>query len=243
MSTSHVTSITLPTLPTLSIPVPRSVTGRLAAARADGVTAAREFIAANPDANDASFAAFLIRRAGGPPEGTVQQAELRMLHRIQDRRTPEHDAQAVWVDEHGLFDLWNAHFDGWKDTVGPEQAARGAEILARSRDLTKTVTFALKDSFNRPRPFLADPTLKLVDGVTHVSNGSFPSGHASEAFSDSAVLSLLWPERASRFAHDAVQASFARSYAAAHFPSDLATGAFVGAAVGAWITGHERPPA
>lgn len=221
--------------PPLTLRVPRAIGAQLSEARTRGEGVARAFLAAHPAGDDAAFAAHLQAKAGSPPDAEAQRRELEVLHRIERARTPEGNAQAVWVDEHGLFDIWTAHFDEWRKGAAPDQAARGAAMLTRAKDITKTVTFALKDGFNRQRPFLSDPTLTVVDGVHHTASGSFPSGHASQAFTEAALLAALRPERARRFARDAVQVSYARPYAGVHFPSDVAAGAFVGAAVGTYV--------
>ncbi len=92
----------------------------------------------------------------------------------------------------------------------------------------------------RPRPFEADPVgAPIVDGVTHVRGASFPSGHASLAFAAAAVLGALEPARAAALEQEAAQVSFGRVYAAAHFPTDVQAGVYIGAATAEWALRHQ----
>lgn len=88
----------------------------------------------------------------------------------------------------------------------------------------------LKHLFERPRPFLTDPTLatSLIELPTSFS---FPSGHTSSSFAAATVLCLT------PFAHrwfkpaavaGAVCIAFSRLYLCVHYPSDVCAGAILG---------------
>ncbi len=88
----------------------------------------------------------------------------------------------------------------------------------------------LKHLFERPRPFLVDPSLatSLIELPTSFS---FPSGHTSSSFAAATVLCLT------PFAHrwikplaaaGALCIAFSRLYLCVHYPSDVCAGAVLG---------------
>lgn len=92
----------------------------------------------------------------------------------------------------------------------------------------------LKHLFERPRPFLADPSL-ATDLIELPTSFSFPSGHTSSSFAAATVLCLT------PFAHrwfkpiaiaGAVGIAFSRIYLCVHYPSDVCAGAILGIACG-----------
>lgn len=92
----------------------------------------------------------------------------------------------------------------------------------------------LKHLFERPRPFLADPSL-ATELIELPTSFSFPSGHTSSSFAAATVLCLT------PFAHrwfkpaavlGAVAIAFSRLYLCVHYPSDVCAGAILGIACG-----------
>ena len=88
----------------------------------------------------------------------------------------------------------------------------------------------LKHLFERPRPFLADPTL-ATNLIELPSSFSFPSGHTSSSFAAATVLCLTpfahrWFKPAA--AAGAVAIAFSRLYLSVHYPSDVCAGAILG---------------
>jgi len=77
-----------------------------------------------------------------------------------------------------------------------------------------------------------------------VNGGSYPSGHASNAFASAGILAAL-PNGDPLASEMAAQVAFGRVYAAAHFPSDIAAGAFIGTAAATFTLArpdHVLPP-
>lgn len=90
------------------------------------------------------------------------------------------------------------------------------------------MTFALKNSIERARPFIAYP-----DRIAYKGGGSgysFPSGHTSSTFALATSLSLAYPKWyviAPSFAFAAATA-YSRMYMGVHYPTDVAGGIILG---------------
>jgi len=102
------------------------------------------------------------------------------------------------------------------------------------------LVWAVKLMVGRVRPWIA---LGLPAPVGAPSDGSFPSGHAAGAFCVAvfvaAALPVGWRESTGRawavrvaILTVAALIALSRVYLGAHFPSDVAAGALVGAAIG-----------
>lgn len=105
----------------------------------------------------------------------------------------------------------------------------GETLLASS-----LITFGLKYSINRPRPFVTDPSIIPVGPA---GSPSFPSGHTSEAFSMATALVIAYPKwyvivPAYTWAGSV---AVSRMYLGVHYPSDIIGGVIVGAG-SAWLT-------
>ncbi|MDZ7876028.1 MAG: phosphatase PAP2 family protein [Saprospiraceae bacterium] len=101
---------------------------------------------------------------------------------------------------------------------------------------TVAETYILKYSVNRPRPYI---TYKDLNPLSSESSRSFPSGHTSAAFSTAMSLSLNFPKwyvAVPAFAW-ASATGYSRMYLGVHYPTDVLTGAVLGAGT-AWLT-HE----
>jgi membrane-associated phospholipid phosphatase len=89
------------------------------------------------------------------------------------------------------------------------------------------ITFALKKTVNRERPFVTYPD---IEQVTTATGPSFPSGHASLAFATATSLSMAYPKWyiiAPSFAW-ASAVSYSRMVLGVHYPSDVLAGAIIG---------------
>jgi membrane-associated phospholipid phosphatase len=218
-----------PPKPATPISVPAVMHDQLAGATARGVRETNAWLAANPAGTVQQLASFVADHVGAPPTGDALEADHRAVLAAVAGRTPAQDETARWIDEHGLFDPWQPTIDAYTAKVGVDQARAGIGLLERAKALTGVLTFPVKDRYERERPFQAFADAPLLDGVTHVRGGSFPSGHASLAVAQQLVLGSLLPERAAEATTISDEVCFARPYAAAHFPSDVVAGAYIGA--------------
>lgn len=92
----------------------------------------------------------------------------------------------------------------------------------------------VKRLINRPRPIVALHSL-IKNGTAHIdllgrhlTEHSFPSGHATTAFSLSVALSYMFPKHYKLFYIIASVVAFSRVYDGEHYPLDVIAGAVLG---------------
>lgn len=127
---------------------------------------------------------------------------------------------------------------------------QNALTITESLALSTGVTFALKYTVKRPRPYTQD-SLILKAGMG--GGYSFPSGHTSQAFSIATSLALAYPKL-----YVVIPAylwagwvAYSRMYLGVHYPTDIVAGAIVGGGsaflmykINTWIKKkNERKPA
>ena len=100
----------------------------------------------------------------------------------------------------------------------------------------------LKNAFHRSRPFVQEIVTLRVSPTTAagLSNGSFPSGHASNAF----MIAALLADRLRRVRYGlygmAALVALSRIYLGVHYPSDVLVGSCLGLSV-TWLMLSFRP--
>lgn len=167
------------------------------------------------------------------PSATYAQqsnyAGLDYLHKLQDKRTDSKTSlnkflsgTATPISLGTPLTLWVAGLATHNKTLKKE-ALYSLESFACSQALS----FGLKSIINKPRPHEADPTLISLKNAT---NGSFPSGHTSEAFATATSLTLItkkWYVAVPAYTW-AYFVGHSRMYLGVHYPADVAGGAVLG---------------
>lgn len=118
---------------------------------------------------------------------------------------------------------------------GDKVLLKDAIYLGLASGINLGLTYGLKYSVGRQRPYVAYPDLIVPD--LYESSPSFPSGHTSSAFATATALSLKYPKwyvMAPAFAW-AGYVGYSRMHTGVHYPSDVAAGAVLGAG-SAWLT-------
>ncbi|MBZ5856357.1 phosphatase PAP2 family protein [Flavihumibacter profundi] len=118
---------------------------------------------------------------------------------------------------------------------GDRPLTQRALYIGESIVVSSVITWGLKYTINRPRPFNTYP-----GEITTAGNGgspSFPSGHTSQAFATATSLYMAFPKwyvAVPAFGW-AATVGYSRMYLGVHYPSDVVAGAIVGAG-SAWLT-------
>ncbi len=83
--------------------------------------------------------------------------------------------------------------------------------------------------FERERPFVADPRVKLI--VEQSPNYSYPSGHSTFAYTVAIILADMVPEKASPIYERADNYAANRAVVGAHYPGDILAGRIAAAVI------------
>ncbi len=114
-----------------------------------------------------------------------------------------------------------------------KQQTKKALYVTEAIATSQAITWLMKITIGRDRPFINDTTFK---SVLIAKNKSFPSGHASESFSMATAMTIAYPKW-----YVAIPAyswaciiSYSRLYLGVHYPTDILAGAIVGSG-SAWL--------
>jgi len=113
---------------------------------------------------------------------------------------------------------------------------RQAWVTGSALAINTFLTFGLKYSIHRPRPYVSD--LQIIKKATAGAH-SFPSGHTSTAFATAISLTLAYPKwyvALPAYAW-ATASGYSRMHLGMHYPSDVLAGAIIGTLSG--IVAHK----
>jgi acid phosphatase (class A) len=160
-----------------------------------------------------------------PADGSAEAlADLAVLQSEDRVRTPAEAAQAEAEGKLKGAAVFAAVLGpGFDPAALPATTA----LLDTVRREEKAAVTRAKDHFLRNRPWIVDPKLHSCapDGGPQ---SSYPSGHASMAFSTAAILARLMPSKAPAILDRARVFLRTRIVCEQHFPGDLAAGELFG---------------
>jgi acid phosphatase (class A) len=113
-------------------------------------------------------------------------------------------------------------------------------LMRRSFMDAAAATFAAKDKYARPRPFMVNkqPTCSPAEETRMLKSGSYPSGHTSLGWAWALILSEVAPERANAVLARGRAYGQGRTVCNVHWQSDIMEGMVVGAAAVARLHGN-----
>ncbi len=167
-----------------------------------------------------------------PLAGSAQErAELDELLSIQAHRTAQ---QAERAREDARLDVL-----GFAGALGRPMGLKAAGLprtLALFEHIGADESEVLdraKREFARPRPFSVEPRLHPV--IARPKSLSYPSGHATWAYTTALVLADMVPERRRQLLERAGEYAYDRNVAGVHYPSDVEAGRLAGTALAALL--------
>lgn len=156
-----------------------------------------------------------------PTEGSpAQQAELAVLHAIEAQRTAQ-QAEAARADSgiRNVFLFKPVFGEAFTPANLPLTAALAERVIGDAG----INAGAAKHTFNRRRPYAADPTLHPACATTSKDN-SYPSSHSASGWLLGLTLVEMVPEQREAILARAEDYAHNRMVCGAHYPSDVEAG-------------------
>lgn len=172
-----------------------------------------------------------------PPDGSAAaRSELAEVARVSRSATPAAWRQAKWDNDHEDASMF-------ADVFGPGfdlQALPATAKLMAEVDNEEAVAKGLaKDYFRRERPWIVEPSLRTCSR-DESPRSSYPSGHATMAFSMAVVLAHAAPSLGPKLLDRASEYAQERIVCGMHFRSDIVAGQALGTAVAVMLLANLR---
>jgi acid phosphatase (class A) len=162
-----------------------------------------------------------------PVENSVADlADLHTLLQLQRERTPAQVAQARRVSNQTPFSFAQPVLGEW---FTPKNMPRTAAIFEQINSEERPIVNKAKCLAHRPRPYLRDPRIKPA--VIKAPGDSYPSGHAADATIWATILTAAFPDYATAFQNQVLEAMWGRELGGAHYPTDTESGVLLGNAI------------
>jgi membrane-associated phospholipid phosphatase len=174
-------------------------------------------------------------RAPAPPNDAATAAEIGELRSLGNKRDPT---------ARELIAYWNVGPPSyrWHEIALSEVMSKNLPWNYAMRDFAlvhaaiydaMVAAWDSKYAYNRKRPSEVDGS--LATELSNPRSPSYPAEHAVAAGAATAVLSYLFPDRASYFADKAEEAGRSRLLAGVQYPSDVSAGLDLGRRVAAQV--------
>ena len=123
-------------------------------------------------------------------------------------------------------------FNGVLDTrISQENTPHLYMILRRTLADAGLSTYAAKNHYRRPRPFMVNhaPTCTPDEETALRKDGSYPSGHAAIGWAWALILTEIFPEHAAAIMERGKEFGISRNVCNVHWHSDVVYGRMMGA--------------
>lgn len=172
-----------------------------------------------------------------PPEpgSLADEADLNAVLQVQAWRTPDEVAWAKYIEK-------VRSLSEYTDIVGPwftdDNLPATLKLLKAIDADSKGATDASKKLFNRPRPFVADARVQPCS--EKLDEPSYPSGHTTRFYLEAGVLSEIFPDKRDALFERARKMAWGRVIGGVHYPTDLASGRLLAAAIVAELNANPK---
>lgn len=157
------------------------------------------------------------------PGGSVDRLDMETVRGFQVLQGTARWAQAI---DDNSYDV----LVGYGAIIGPDfTAAKRPEVVALLAYAGRQFSVASRESksaFPRPRPFLADPSLKICLSEP-VAGSSYPSGHSGWGWLSAQIIARVEPTHASAILARGRDYGVSRVVCAVHYPSDIEAGRYL----------------
>lgn len=155
-------------------------------------------------------------------DSLATRADLEVVLQVQARRTPDQIAVATQFEVLTVFDF-DTVLGAWFGVANLPFTAGFFDQVNADRAAVSNLGKAI---WNRPRPPLLDPRIKPAAAFT--TSGSYPSGHATQAFVQAGLLAAAFPEKREALREHARLIAWSRVIGGVHYPSDIVAGQILG---------------
>jgi acid phosphatase (class A) len=152
-----------------------------------------------------------------PTSAAERSAEMQTVHAVYHAASDADKNAAYAEKKFSVFNFTAAAGSFLVETNLPKTAA----FFEKVQKDAEAVTDEGKDFFQRPRPFVTDPS--LANGKLEKSYG-YPSGHSTEATTLALVLADLLPEKRAAILEHSDLMGWHRVQIARHYHSDIFAG-------------------
>lgn len=168
-----------------------------------------------------------------PPDAAATRVEIERLRGMEASRDAGTLDRIAWWDAAAPSYRWSqiALDETLRAGLNANVASRRLALLHTALADAMIAAWDSKHAHARPRPAVADPTLRTA--VPTPSSPSYPDEHAVAGAVAAAVLGEVFPQRAAEFARLAEEEGRMRLLAGVAFPSDVEAGAGLGRRVAA----------
>jgi acid phosphatase (class A) len=152
------------------------------------------------------------------PDSAAGKTDLQGVLAAVNSRTEASIKQAQDDDQRTVF--------RFADVMGPNFRAETLPLMAQLFQHVyedgNAATLAAKTFFQRKRPFVVDPDIKII--VVQAPDFSYPSNHSTFGNESGILLAAMVPEKAVAIFARAADYAHNRVIAGVHFPSDVEAG-------------------
>jgi acid phosphatase (class A) len=153
-----------------------------------------------------------------PPDSPAGKTDLQGVLAAVNSRTEASIKEAQDDDQRTVF--------RFADVMGPNFRAETlpltAQLFQHVYEDGNAATLAAKTFFQRKRPFVVDPDIKII--VMQAPDFSYPSNHSTFGNESGILLAAMVPEKAVAIFARAADYAHNRVIAGVHFPSDVEAG-------------------
>lgn len=154
-----------------------------------------------------------------PKAGSIEDRDdLQGVLKAQDKRTKALSDRALADAELSVFrfaDVMGVDFT-------PAKLPLTAALFEKMKSDGDTIVWVVKDSYKRPRPFLASYAVHSLKPDT--KGASYPSGHTTFAYECAVILSKMVPEKRYEIFIRAEEYAQNRIVLGVHYPADIRAG-------------------
>ena len=163
-------------------------------------------------------------------QARLQQLDDRIMIDLANNRTPEQTGFFMFISKNLMYGNVGVPVGLLVGGIisNDKEMRQNSLYVASSTLLSYGFTTLIKQIVKRPRPFVQNIS---ITPVYRPGGYSFPSGHSSSSFATATALSVAYPKWyviAPAYLW-AGATGYSRMYLGVHYPSDVATGAVLGA--------------